>query len=173
MKESVMRSRPPRRAVPGAIAAGVFDLSVHFEGLANPTRLAIVKILARRGEVRVSELAELCKVSQPRMSWHLRTLRHAQVVSTRRDGREVLCRPRSRGHRSQSAELCQISRNGRRCKARRVKLVHRGAPAPVSEEVLLSNKVRVAIIGVGNCASSFVQGVQYYRTPSRPSSSPA
>lgn len=92
MKESVMRSRPPRRAVPGAIAVGVFDLSVHFEGLANPTRLAIVEILARRGEVRVSELAELCKVSQPRMSWHLRTLRHAQVVSTRRDGREVLCR---------------------------------------------------------------------------------
>jgi myo-inositol-1-phosphate synthase len=31
-------------------------------------------------------------------------------------------------------------------------------------------KVRVAIIGVGNCASSFVQGVQYYRDadPSRP-----
>ena len=24
-------------------------------------------------------------------------------------------------------------------------------------------KVRVAIIGVGNCASSFVQGVEYYR----------
>src|SRR5579883_3213446 len=26
-----------------------------------------------------------------------------------------------------------------------------------------SKKVRVAIIGVGNCASSLVQGVQYYR----------
>ena len=25
------------------------------------------------------------------------------------------------------------------------------------------DKVRVAIIGVGNCASSFVQGVQYYK----------
>src|SRR5579884_1477988 len=25
------------------------------------------------------------------------------------------------------------------------------------------SKVRVAIVGVGNCASSFVQGVQYYR----------
>src|SRR3954468_19510810 len=25
------------------------------------------------------------------------------------------------------------------------------------------NKVRVAVIGVGNCASSFVQGVQYYK----------
>jgi myo-inositol-1-phosphate synthase len=33
-----------------------------------------------------------------------------------------------------------------------------------------SDKVRVAIIGVGNCASSFVQGVQYYRNadPSQP-----
>lgn len=87
-----MRQHPPRRAVPGAIAAGAFDLSVHFEGLANPTRLAIVEILARSGALRVSELAELCKVSQPRMSWHLRILRHAQVISTRREGREVLCR---------------------------------------------------------------------------------
>ena len=26
-----------------------------------------------------------------------------------------------------------------------------------------SEKVRVAIIGVGNCASSLVQGVQYYK----------
>ena len=26
-----------------------------------------------------------------------------------------------------------------------------------------SNEVRVAIIGVGNCASSLVQGVQYYQ----------
>jgi DNA-binding transcriptional ArsR family regulator len=42
--------------------------------------------------VRVSELAELCKVSQPRMSWHLRILRRAQVVRTRREGREVFCR---------------------------------------------------------------------------------
>jgi ArsR family transcriptional regulator len=87
-----MHSHSPRRAVPGAIASGVFDLSVHFEGLANPTRLAIVDILARRGEVRVSELAALCKASQPRMSWHLRILRHAQIISTRREGREVLCR---------------------------------------------------------------------------------
>ena len=30
-----------------------------------------------------------------------------------------------------------------------------------------NGKVRVAIVGVGNCASSFVQGVQYYRNASR------
>src|SRR5258708_719805 len=29
-----------------------------------------------------------------------------------------------------------------------------------------NRKVRVAIVGVGNCASSFVQGVQYYRNAS-------
>ena len=68
------------------------DLSLHFEGLANPTRLKIVERLGAAAEVRVSELAELCKVSQPRMSWHLRILKRAQVIRTRRDGREVFCR---------------------------------------------------------------------------------
>src|SRR5215469_16390606 len=93
MKESVMQSRTlrPRRALPGSIAAGAMDLSVHFEGLANPTRLAVVELLADRDEMRVSELAEVCHVSQPRMSWHLRILRKAQVIYTRREGREVFC----------------------------------------------------------------------------------
>lgn len=84
--------RPPRRALPGSIAAGASDLSVHFEGLANPTRLLIVERLASIGELRVSELARFCRVSQPRMSWHLRILRKAEVIRTRREGREVFCR---------------------------------------------------------------------------------
>ncbi|HUZ70209.1 MAG TPA: metalloregulator ArsR/SmtB family transcription factor [Candidatus Saccharimonadales bacterium] len=84
--------RPPRRALPGSIAVGASDLSVHFEGLANPTRLLIVERLAATSEMRVSELADYCQVSQPRMSWHLRILRKAEVIRTRRDGREVFCR---------------------------------------------------------------------------------
>ncbi len=84
--------RPVRRALPGSIAVGASDLSVAFEGLANPTRLLIVESLATTREMRVSELAELCKVSQPRMSWHLRILRKAEIIRTRRDGREVFCR---------------------------------------------------------------------------------
>ena len=68
------------------------DLSLHFEGLANPTRLKIVERLAAAAEVRVTELAEFCKVSQPRMSWHLRILKRAHVIRTRRNGREVFCR---------------------------------------------------------------------------------
>jgi ArsR family transcriptional regulator, arsenate/arsenite/antimonite-responsive transcriptional repressor len=98
MKGSFMESRvselkrPARRALPGSIAAGANDLSVHFEGLANPTRLLIVERLAAADELRVSELADFCRVSQPRMSWHLRILRKAQVIRTRREGREVFCR---------------------------------------------------------------------------------
>ena len=96
MKDSFMGSdapsRPPRRALPGSIAAGASDLSVHFEGLANPTRLLIVERLAATSEMRVSELADFCQVSQPRMSWHLRILRKAEVIRTRREGREVFCR---------------------------------------------------------------------------------
>jgi ArsR family transcriptional regulator len=96
MKDSFIRpdrpARAPRRALPGSIAAGASDLSVHFEGLANPTRLLIVERLAATSEMRVSELADFCQVSQPRMSWHLRILRRAEVIRTRRDGREVFCR---------------------------------------------------------------------------------
>ena len=136
MKETVMRSHPPRRAVPGAIAAGVFDLSVHFEGLANPTRLAIVELLARRGELRVSELAELCKVSQPRMSWHLHTLRHAQVVSTRRDGREVLCRLDREAIDRNLRSFVQILGTGADARRAGSSRTTEAPPAPVSEGVL-------------------------------------
>lgn len=99
MKGSVMQAvaparpgRRPRLALPGSIAAGAKDLSVHFEGLANPTRLMIVELLAGTSELRVTELAASCQVSQPRMSWHLRILRKAQIIRTRREGREVFCR---------------------------------------------------------------------------------
>lgn len=84
--------RHARLAMPGSIAAGASDLSVAFEGLANPTRLLIVESLATIAEMRVTELAALCMVSQPRMSWHLRILRRAEIIRTRRDGREVYCR---------------------------------------------------------------------------------
>lgn len=100
------------------------DLSVHFEGLANPTRIKIVERLASAAEVRVSELAELCKVSQPRMSWHLRTLRRASVIRTRREGREVFCRL---DREAIAAHLRAF-----------VRLVQHGASDPVDMQVLVS-----------------------------------
>ena len=68
------------------------ELALHFEGLAHPTRLSILERLAATLEMRVSELADFCSVSQPRMSWHLRILRRSGLISTRREGREVFCR---------------------------------------------------------------------------------
>lgn len=66
------------------------DLKAHFIGLANPTRLAIIALLVS-GERTASEIARTLKLSQPLLSWHLRVMRRAGLVGTRRSGREVLC----------------------------------------------------------------------------------
>ena len=66
------------------------ELKAHFVGLANPTRLAIVALLAQ-GEMTASDVARRLKLSQPLMSWHLRVMRKAGVIQTRRIGREVRC----------------------------------------------------------------------------------
>jgi DNA-binding transcriptional ArsR family regulator len=82
-----------RRVLPLALAVvPEGDLAAYFEGLANPTRLRIVQRLAEVKQARVSDVALLLGISQPRMSWHLRLLRRARIVTTRREGREVLCR---------------------------------------------------------------------------------
>jgi ArsR family transcriptional regulator len=63
----------------------------HFLGFANPTRLRILQRLGEMGEVNVSELAEHMRMSQPRISWHVRMLRLGGVIRVRRDGRQVWC----------------------------------------------------------------------------------
>jgi len=112
--------------------------------------------------VRVSELAELCKVSQPRMSWHLRTLRHAQVVATRREG----ARSSAASIARPSIAICgALSRFSERAPMQ-------GAPdqaAPPRRHPRLSVRESYEQQGpgrhhrVGNCASSLVQGVEYYK----------
>jgi ArsR family transcriptional regulator len=67
------------------------ELSDHFLGFANPTRLRILQHLGEMGEVNVSELAAYMRMSQPRISWHVRMLRLGGVVRVRRDGRQVWC----------------------------------------------------------------------------------
>jgi DNA-binding transcriptional ArsR family regulator len=67
------------------------ELPDHFLAFANPTRLRILERLAQLGEVNVNDLALYLHMSQPRISWHLRTLRLGGVIRTRRDGRQVYC----------------------------------------------------------------------------------
>ena len=66
------------------------DLKAHFVGLANPTRLSIVSLLVS-GERSASEIARKLKLSQPLLSWHLRVMRRAGLIGTRRSGREMWC----------------------------------------------------------------------------------
>ena len=67
------------------------ELPDHFLGFANPTRLRILQRLGEKGEENVNDLALHLRMSQPRISWHLRMLRVGGVVRTRRDGRQVYC----------------------------------------------------------------------------------
>lgn len=62
-----------------------------YRALADPTRLRICAILGESGPLPVNELSARFGLSQPLISWHLRILRTAGLVETRRQGREKLC----------------------------------------------------------------------------------
>jgi DNA-binding transcriptional ArsR family regulator len=67
-----------------------YRLDDTFAALADPTRRAILKRLAR-GEASVSELAEPFAMSQPAVSRHLKVLEKAGLIST---GQDAQRRPR-------------------------------------------------------------------------------
>lgn len=67
------------------------DLKRALKALAGVARLAIVYYLARQKTVTVSELTERLHISQPLVSWHLRTLRRSGLIEMQRSGRQVYC----------------------------------------------------------------------------------
>jgi len=73
------------------LAGSYRELTAYFNALANPTRLRILERLGEVGEESVNDLAMDLRVSQPRISWHLRLLRFGGLVRTRRVGRQVYC----------------------------------------------------------------------------------
>jgi ArsR family transcriptional regulator len=74
-----------------APALDVRAFSRLFRALADETRLRIVALLSH-GELCVCHLEEALKLSQPKVSRHLATLRAAGVVEDRRDGSWVYYR---------------------------------------------------------------------------------
>jgi DNA-binding transcriptional ArsR family regulator len=70
-------------------------LRILYRALGDATRLRVIGLLAESGPMPVGELAERVGLSQPLISWHLRTLRLAGLIDTRRQGREVICRLRT------------------------------------------------------------------------------
>jgi DNA-binding transcriptional ArsR family regulator len=60
------------------------------KALADPTRLAIARALALGGELCVCDLAWVVERSDKLVSHHVRTLRSAGLVRSRRDGKMVM-----------------------------------------------------------------------------------
>ncbi len=66
-----------------------------YRALGDETRLRVIGILAEVGPLAVGELSSRVGLSQPLISWHLRILRLAGVIDTKRHGREVICHLRT------------------------------------------------------------------------------
>lgn len=66
------------------------DMAIVHKALADPTRLRILQRLVE-GDGTVTDLMRHVDLSQPLVSWHLRRLRAAGLVETRRSGRETVC----------------------------------------------------------------------------------
>ena len=62
--------------------------ALRFRALGDETRLALLDVISR-GELTVAELVAATGLGQSLVSHHLRTLRDAGLVSTRRDGRWI------------------------------------------------------------------------------------
>jgi ArsR family transcriptional regulator len=67
------------------------DLKMMTKALSGVARLTIVYHLARQPEISVTDLTAMLNISQPLVSWHLRKLRRAGLIQTRRTGRQVYC----------------------------------------------------------------------------------
>ncbi|HEV7236361.1 MAG TPA: metalloregulator ArsR/SmtB family transcription factor [Ktedonobacteraceae bacterium] len=67
------------------------ELKLMVKALGGVARLTIVYLLAREDGVTVTALTAMLGLSQPLVSWHLRKLRRAGLVHTRREGRQVYC----------------------------------------------------------------------------------
>jgi len=67
------------------------ELKRIMRALAGVARLTIIYHLARKQEITVTDLTSLLNISQPLVSWHLRQLRKAGLIETRRAGRLVYC----------------------------------------------------------------------------------
>lgn len=63
-----------------------------FTALADPTRRAILEMLARRGELPAGDIAAGFDMSAPAISQHLKVLREAELVLVERRGQQRIYR---------------------------------------------------------------------------------
>ena len=71
---------------------GEFDIVAFCKALGDETRQRILEILQADGEKCVSDLVDYFNVSQPTISHHLHFLKQANLVVSRRDGKQIYYR---------------------------------------------------------------------------------
>jgi ArsR family transcriptional regulator len=69
-----------------------FDAVAFCKALGDETRQRILQILQDEGEKCVSDLVDAFNVSQPTISHHLNFLRQADLVASRREGKQIYYR---------------------------------------------------------------------------------
>lgn len=74
--------------LPGMDEKQVMEIAHKFNGLADETRVKIVKLLAK-GEFTVDELVEFLGVAQSTTSHHLRVLKEANLIVGEKRGRNI------------------------------------------------------------------------------------
>lgn len=62
------------------------DVARFFKSLSDPSRVALLWLLRSRGELCVCDLMKALEIPQSKASRHLATLRHAGLVTDRRQG---------------------------------------------------------------------------------------
>jgi DNA-binding transcriptional ArsR family regulator len=87
--EALRRSRPAAGALVHAAEVA--------KALGDPTRLTVAIALRDGGELCVCDLAWVCERSDKLVSHHVRQLRAAGLVSSRRDGKMVMYSLTGRG----------------------------------------------------------------------------
>ncbi len=71
-----------------------FDVTAFCKALGDETRQQILEILLNEGEQCVSDLVDRFNVSQPTVSHHLNFLKHADLVASRKEGKQIYYRAR-------------------------------------------------------------------------------
>ena len=64
-------------------------LAAYFSAASNETRLRILYVLHRAGELCVCDLADIFEIAQPSVSRHLKILREKALVEARRDAQTI------------------------------------------------------------------------------------
>jgi ArsR family transcriptional regulator len=85
------------------------ESSTKLKALGHPIRLGIALRLADEGGTCACDFAEIFEVSQPTVSQHLKVLREAGLVQTRREGTQIYYSLDPRGVDELRAVVSQLS----------------------------------------------------------------